>query len=110
MQSFLSIRLPDKPIQMSKFKIVLTRLRISFNSTWKMRTLRSLLGVSTLKDRKRPAVFGPKDVTPVSRRAFVGAGDPGIYTRAVIRIAGKTSYQRRFEESFTKSLSRIYCP
>ena len=32
--------------------------------------------------RKRPAVFGPKDVTPVSRRAFGGAEDAGIYTRA----------------------------
>ena len=36
----------------------------------------------TLEHRKRPAVFGPKDVTPVSRRAFGGAGDVGIYTRA----------------------------
>ena len=36
----------------------------------------------TLEHRKRPAVFGPKDVTPVTRRAFGGAGDAGIYTRA----------------------------
>ena len=36
----------------------------------------------TLEHRKRPAVFGPKDVIPVSRRAFKGAGDAGIYTRA----------------------------
>ena len=36
----------------------------------------------THEHRKRPAVFGPKDVTPVSRRAFGGAGDAGIYTRA----------------------------
>ena len=36
----------------------------------------------TLEHRKRPAVFGPKDVTPVYRRAFGGAGDAGIYTRA----------------------------
>ena len=36
----------------------------------------------TLEHRKWPAVFGPKDVTPVSRRAFGGAGDAGIYTRA----------------------------
>ena len=36
----------------------------------------------TLEHRKRPVVFGPKDVTPVSRRAFGGAGDAGIYTRA----------------------------
>ena len=35
-----------------------------------------------LKHRRRPAVFGPKDVTPVSRRAFGGSGDAGIYTRA----------------------------
>ena len=45
-----------------------------------MRTRGSLL--HTLEHRKRPAVFGPKDVTPVSRRAFGGAGDAGIYTRA----------------------------
>ena len=37
---------------------------------------------STLEHRKRPAVFGPNDVSPVSRRAFGGAGDAGIYTRA----------------------------
>ena len=36
----------------------------------------------TLEHRKRPAVFWPKDVTPVSRRAFGGAGDAGIGTRA----------------------------
>ena len=36
----------------------------------------------TLEHRKRPAVFGPKDVTPVSTRAFGRAGDAGIYTRA----------------------------
>ena len=36
----------------------------------------------TLEQRKRPAVLGPKDVTPVSRRAFGGARDAGIYTRA----------------------------
>ena len=35
-----------------------------------------------LEQRKRPAVFGPKDVTPVSRRAFGGAGDAEIYTPA----------------------------
>ena len=34
----------------------------------------------TLEHRKRPAVFGPKVVTPVSRSAFGGAGDAGIYT------------------------------
>ena len=36
----------------------------------------------TLEHRKRPAVFGTEDVTRVSRRAFCGAGDAGIYTRA----------------------------
>ena len=36
----------------------------------------------TLEHRKRPAVYGPKDVTPVSRRAFGEAGDAGINTRA----------------------------
>ena len=41
-----------------------------------------LTNTPTLEHRKRPAVFEPKDVTPVSRRAFGGAGDAGIYTRA----------------------------
>ena len=36
----------------------------------------------TLEHMKQPAVFGARDVTPVSRRAFGGAGDAGIYTRA----------------------------
>ena len=36
----------------------------------------------TLEHSKRPAVIGPKDVTPVSRRVFGGAGDAGVYTRA----------------------------
>ena len=35
-----------------------------------------------LEDRKHPAVFGPKDVTLVSRRVFGGEGTAGIYTRA----------------------------
>ena len=35
----------------------------------------------TLEHRKQPAVFGPKDVTLVSRRVFGGAGDAGNYTR-----------------------------
>ena len=35
---------------------------------------------STPEHKKRPEVFGPKDVTPVSRRAFGRAGDAGIYT------------------------------
>ena len=36
----------------------------------------------TRDHRNQPAVFGPKDVTPVSRRPFGGAGDAGVYTRA----------------------------
>ena len=41
-----------------------------------------LIITPTLEHRKRLAVFGPKDVTPVSRRAFGGTGDAEIYTRA----------------------------
>ena len=36
----------------------------------------------TVEHRKQPGVFGPKDVTPASRRAFGGAGDAASYTRA----------------------------
>ena len=36
----------------------------------------------TLEHRKRPAVFGPNVVTPLSRRVFGRAEDAGIYTRA----------------------------
>ena len=38
----------------------------------------------TLEHRKLPAVFGLKDVSPVSRRAFGAAGDAGIYTRGQV--------------------------
>ena len=38
----------------------------------------------TLEHRNCPSVFGPKYVTPVSRRAFAGSGDSGIYTRAQV--------------------------
>ena len=41
--------------------------------------------IPTLEHRKRPAVFGPKDVTPVSRKSFGGAGDAGIYIRAQLK-------------------------
>ena len=40
---FLWIQLPDKLIRMPNFKIVLTGSRLSFISTWKMKTLGSLL-------------------------------------------------------------------
>ena len=36
----------------------------------------------TLELRKRPTVFEPKEVTPVSGRAFGGTGDAGVYRRA----------------------------
>ena len=71
-----------------------------------MRT-RGLLLHPTLEHRKRPAVFGPKDVTPVSRRAFGGAGDAGIYTRAqffefwdniVISAASRKGFEKFFLE------------
>ena len=38
----------------------------------------------TLEHRKRPAVFGPKDVTIVSRKIFGGAGDAGVHIRALL--------------------------
>ena len=64
----------------------------------------------TLEHRKSPAVFGPKDVTPVSRRAIGGAGDAGIYTRAQLsEFPGQYPYQRCFKESFARILSRNHC-
>ena len=57
----------------------------------------------TLEHRKRPGVFGPKVESLVSRRAFVGAGDAGIYTRAqlyefwdniLISAASRTALQK----------------
>ena len=63
----------------------------------------------TLEHRKWTAVFGPKDVTPVSRRAFGGAGDAGIYTRAqlsefwdniLISAASRKALQKFLRELF----------
>ena len=62
----------------------------------------------TLEHSKRPAVFGLKDVTPVSRRAFDRTGDAGIYTRPVVRTLGHYSSHGCFEESLTKILSRTH--
>ena len=57
--------------------------RIKNLSQFDMRDENSWFTIThTLEHRKRPAVFGPKDVTPVSRIACGGAGDAGIYTRA----------------------------
>ena len=61
----------------------------------------------TLEHSKRPAVFGPKDVTPVCRRSFGGAGYAGIYTRAqlsevldniLISAASRKALQKFFRE------------
>ena len=110
MQSSSSTQSLDKHTQMLKFRIAPTGLRISSNLTGKVRTRSSLLHAlettsskrpklettstiapvwkrpALLQHRKRPALFGPKDVTPVSRRAFGGAGNAGIYTRAQLSI------------------------
>ena len=65
---------------------------------------------TTLEHRKRPALFGPKDVTPVSRRAFGGAGDAGIYTRAQLSefwdIIPISAASRKALQKF----SRTHCP
>ena len=63
----------------------------------------------TLEHRKRRAVFGPKDVTPVSRRAFGGAGDAGIYTRAQL----SEFWYNIFISAARKALhnfTRTHCP
>ena len=61
----------------------------------------------TLENRKRRAVFGPKDVTLASRRAFSGAGDARIYTQArlsefwdkiLISAASRRAVQKFFGE------------
>ena len=79
MQSYLSTQSPDKPTQMPRFKIGLTNNFFQFDmkdeNSWFIIT-------PTLEHRKLPAVFGPKDVTPVSRRAFGRTGHAEIYTRA----------------------------
>ena len=66
----------------------------------------------TLERKKRPAIFGPKDVTPVSRRAFGGTGDAGIYTRAkltdfcdniFISAASRKALQKLSPEPFVRN-------
>ena len=61
----------------------------------------------TLEHRKRTTVFGPKDVTSVDTRAFGGAGDAGIYTRAQlsdfwdnipVSVASRQTLQKRSRE------------
>ena len=65
----------------------------------------------TLEHRKRLAVFGPEDVTPVSRTAFGGAGDAEAYTPTQLsEFWDSFFYQRCFKESFSKILSRTQRP
>ena len=64
-----------------------------------------------LEHRKRPAVFGPKNVTSVSRRNFGGARRCRIlHASTTVTILGQSSYQRCFKESFAKILSRSHRP
>ena len=48
---------------------------MEFENSW-------FTSTSTIEHTKRPAVFGPKYMTPVNRRAFGGAGDARIDTGA----------------------------
>ena len=76
----MPIQSPDKLIQMPTFKNALTRLRKLFQ--FEKEDENSWFTITpTLEHRKRPAVFEPQDVTPVSRKIFGGARDAGIYTR-----------------------------
>ena len=60
----------------------------------------------TLQHRKRPAVFGPKNITPVSKRAFGGAGDAGIYTRAQLTEFGNNIVISAASRKTLRKLSR----
>ena len=65
----------------------------------------------TLEHRKRLAVFGPKDVTPVSRRAFGGAGDAGIYTRAQLSEFWDNIFlSAASRKALPKCFTRTHCP
>ena len=59
----------------------------------------------TLKQRKRPAVFGPKDVAPVSRRSLGGARDARIYTRAQLSEFRDNIF---ISAASTKALQKFY--
>ena len=67
---------PDAPVQNCSDRIKnLFQFDMEDENSWFTIT-------PTLEHRKRPPVFGPKDITPVYRRAFGEAGDVVIYTRA----------------------------
>ena len=73
---------------------------------------------TTLEHRKRPAVFGPKDVTPVSRRTSGGAGDAGIDTRAqlsefcdnIVISAASRKNSQKFSRELLVPNTAIYGP
>ena len=67
---------PDAQVQKYSERIKnLFQFDMEAENTW-------LTIIPTLVHRRRPAVFEPKGVTRVSRKAFGGAGDSGIYMRA----------------------------
>ena len=73
---------PDAQVQKSSDRIRnLFQLDMEDENSWFTIT-------PSMEHRKCPAVFGPKDVTHVSRRAFGGSRDAGIYTRAQLSEFG----------------------
>ena len=57
------------------------RIKISFNSTWNQEGSWYTL-TPGIVHQDRPAVFGPKDVSPVAFHSFPGSQDAGMYTRS----------------------------
>ena len=80
MQSSSLTQSPDTFTQMTKFKLALTGLRISFNLTWKMTTHISL--IHPLLNTGNDQLHSDQRCDSCIQRAFGGAGDAGSYTRA----------------------------
>ena len=61
-------------------------------------------------DQDRPAVFGPKNVSPVAVHSFPGSQDAGIYTRSELSLFwGQYLDQRCLSKCVKKVSAEAHC-
>ena len=84
-RSNLLVRLHAKLTLMLMPRIVLIESKTYSNLTWIRKTHGTHLHLVLYVHQDKPAIFGPKEVTPVARHSLTGSQDAGMYTRSELR-------------------------
>ena len=109
MQSSSSTQSLDRHTQMLRFKIVLTELRTSFDSTWKMRIRGSLFTHSRTQETTS-SIWTKRYNSCIQNSFWRSRRSWNLHASPVIWSLGQHLYQRCFKESFTKVLKRTHRP